>query len=42
MIGRWRPSRDSPMTIGELVDDIIRKVKTMRKADTFISITELM
>ena len=27
MIGRWRPSRDSPMTIGELVDDIIRKVK---------------
>ena len=23
MIGRWRPSRDSPMTIGELVDDII-------------------
>ena len=34
MIGRWRPSRDSPMTIGELVDDIIRKVKTMRKADT--------
>ena len=27
MIGKWKPSRDSPMTIGELVDDIIRKVR---------------
>ena len=27
MIGRWRPSRENPMTIGELVEDIIKKVK---------------
>lgn len=25
MIGRWRPSRENPMTIGELVEDIIKK-----------------
>lgn len=28
MIGRWKPSKNSPMTIGQLVDDIIQKVKT--------------
>ena len=27
MIGRWKPSKTNPMTIGELVEDIIRKVK---------------
>lgn len=26
MIGRWRPSKDNPMTIGEVVDDIIEKI----------------
>ena len=27
MIGKWRPSRENPMTIGEVVEDIIKKVK---------------
>lgn len=27
MIGKWKPSVDNPMTIGEVVDDIIKKVK---------------
>ena len=28
MIGKWKPSKEHPMTIAELVDDIIYKVKT--------------
>lgn len=28
MIGRWKPSKNSPMTIGQLVDDIIQKVRS--------------
>lgn len=27
MIGRWRPSGENPMTIDEVVDDIMRKLK---------------
>lgn len=27
MIGRWKPSEETPLTIGELVDDIIEKIK---------------
>ena len=30
MIGKWKPSRSSPMTISELVDDIIDKVVNKR------------
>ena len=28
MIGKWKPTKEHPMTIAELVDDIIYKVKT--------------
>ncbi|MDC7286277.1 hypothetical protein NXH76_00540 [Blautia schinkii] len=27
MLGKWMPSHENPMTIGEVVDDIIEKVK---------------
>lgn len=27
MFGKWKPTKDQPMTIAELVDDIINKVK---------------
>lgn len=30
MIGKWKPSKESPMSIAEVVDDIIDKVKNKR------------
>ncbi|MDO4276773.1 MAG: hypothetical protein Q4D16_24185 [Eubacteriales bacterium] len=30
MLGKWKPSKDNPMTIGEVVDDIIGKIKEHR------------
>lgn len=27
MIGKWKPSKENPMTIGEVVDDIMDKIK---------------
>lgn len=27
MLGKWKPSKDNPLTIGEVVDDIIEKIK---------------
>ena len=40
MIGRWRPSRENPMTIGELVEDIIKKVKEHQTEGIFTDIAE--
>lgn len=35
MIGKWKPSKENPMTIGEVVDDIIEKI-TSRKEGRYI------
>lgn len=31
MIGKWKPSKENPMTIGEVVDDIIEKINSHKK-----------